>query len=520
MNLLGLGRGAAALPTALVAAQIRAARSGYPVTFAATMVAGGLIVFLSSRNVGLVASATCLMLVSLFALYRWWRDRRSGWRVSDGRSDIVFAARLSFLTALTWGLMLAFATVGAEAHELILITCVVTGVMSVGALTVAAVPLASLAFLAGSLLAVLLTVYFTGMPPAVFAMLAVFVALLAKSILAQARLFIDNFQAGADLANAARERTLAEDLARAEHDRAELAEAGARQALRERAIEGRRADIVALAQRFEASVIDAVAALGQAAGETRAAADTLAATSVSQARDVERVAAVAKRTSAGADAMRDTADQLSASVARVARRVSDQATLTADVADGTREGERVISELIEDAKGVGTIVALIGDIAGQTNLLALNATIEAARAGDAGRGFSVVATEVKSLAAQTQRATGDIERQIAAMQKRVMTVAQVIDGILARVGEVSHLAADVREVAGEQTRITASIADGAQATATSSSDLRTGVEDAARMSEATIALTAGVAGSTAAIVGQVEALTTTAQAFLAELRAA
>ncbi len=62
------------------------------------------------------------------------------------------------------------------------------------------------------------------------------------------------------------------------------------------------------------------------------------------------------------------------------------------------------------------MVDLISTIAGQTNLLALNATIEAARAGDAGREFAVVANEVKALAGQTAKATGEISQHIAAVQ--------------------------------------------------------------------------------------------------------
>jgi methyl-accepting chemotaxis protein len=65
---------------------------------------------------------------------------------------------------------------------------------------------------------------------------------------------------------------------------------------------------------------------------------------------------------------------------------------------------------------IGDVVELINNIAGQTNLLAFNATIEAARAGDAGRSFAVVASEVKALAEQTSKATGEISQQIAALQ--------------------------------------------------------------------------------------------------------
>ena len=90
-----------------------------------------------------------------------------------------------------------------------------------------------------------------------------------------------------------------------------------------------------------------------------------------------------------------------------------------DRAEAVAQAEKTdarINALSQAASRIGDVVKLITAIAEQTNLLALNATIEAARAGEAGRGFAVVASEVKALAAQTAKATDEIGTQIAGMQ--------------------------------------------------------------------------------------------------------
>ena len=125
-------------------------------------------------------------------------------------------------------------------------------------------------------------------------------------------------------------------------------------------------------------------------------------------------------------------------------KIAGEAVKQAEQTDGS------ITELSQAAGRIGDVVKMITAIAEQTNLLALNATIEAARAGEAGRGFAVVASEVKALAAQTAKATEEISTQIASMQTATEDSVGAIKAIGVTIGRISEISSAIAAAVEEQ----------------------------------------------------------------------
>jgi len=166
------------------------------------------------------------------------------------------------------------------------------------------------------------------------------------------------------------------------------------------------------------------------------------------------------------------------------------------------------------------VLQLITTIAEQTNLLALNATIEAARAGESGRGFAVVAQEVKQLAAQTAKATGEIGQQISGMQSSTAGSVSAIKEIGGTIGRISSIAAAIAAAVEEQGAATQEISRNIQQAAAGATQVASNVTDVNRGAVETGAASAQVLSSAQTLSKESNRLKLEVGKFLASVRAA
>jgi methyl-accepting chemotaxis protein len=193
--------------------------------------------------------------------------------------------------------------------------------------------------------------------------------------------------------------------------------------------------------------------LEKSSTDLNGAADAVAA----ESRTAEnRVNAASQNVTAAASSV----EELAASIGEIASQATKSTDIATRAVSESQRTAKTMTELGGAATRIGEVIGLIQAIAEQTNLLALNATIEAARAGEAGRGFAVVASEVKALAGQTAKATAEIAEQVGAIQSAAADAALAIEQVNSIITDMSAMASTVSVTMEEQNAAVASIAEG------------------------------------------------------------
>jgi NO-binding membrane sensor protein with MHYT domain/methyl-accepting chemotaxis protein len=262
---------------------------------------------------------------------------------------------------------------------------------------------------------------------------------------------------------------------------------------------------------FRSSAAALLSQVNANAEDMRSTATSLLGSARNASMRVTEGAATFTQASSSIGSIAGSAQELLASIETISRELRQATEKTAVATGEAKNTDGEIAGLAAGAEQIGEVVGLIKQIAAQTNLLALNATIEAARAGDAGKGFSVVASEVKSLAVQTARATEDIAKHIQGAQSSSRAAVSAIRSISARMKEIDTATSTAANSVTSQSLATEEIsrnisaaADGASKVASVLSDVSDATRAAENTAEVVLRASEGVRNSVAELQGQVE----------------
>ena len=282
----------------------------------------------------------------------------------------------------------------------------------------------------------------------------------------------------------------------------------------------RRATLEKLACDFEAAVGQIVQTVSSASTDLESSASKLTSTAERSQELATAVASASEEASTNVQSVASATEELSSSVNEISRQVQDSARIANEAVDQARKTNDRVGELSRAAARIGDVVELINNIAGQTNLLALNATIEAARAGEAARGFAVAASEVKALAEQTAKATGEIGQQISGIQSATQESVGAIREISSTIEKLSEISSTIASAVEEQGAATQEISRNVQQASQGTQLVSSNITDVQRGASETGSASSQVLSAARTLSGDSNRLRLEVEKFLKTVRAA
>ncbi len=275
-----------------------------------------------------------------------------------------------------------------------------------------------------------------------------------------------------------------------------------------------------LSNQFQDSITGVSTSLLESAGTLSGKSSDMNALSGTSLDRAAKATQGAERASQNVQSVASAAEEMSASISEISHQVSESNSIAVEAAQTVNNTMETVEALNHAAEKITGVVSLIQDIAEQTNLLALNATIEAARAGEAGKGFAVVASEVKTLANQTSNATDEISEQVTNMQRVASQTKSSIENIAASMSKVEDSSSAISAAVEEQDAVTREISQSAAEAHRGAADALEAihlVEEAVRQS---VEMAAEVSGSSSNVTSQASQLQQQSEQFITKIRTA